>query len=1233
MVSLSLRQRLYLALVALGAYAQVAQALLVRESLVVFYGNEVSLGAFFGSWLLWVAVGSVGIILFRERAWVQDPLPAVRVVTLLLPFLLALQIVLARSLRFFLHVSSAEFVPLGDLLAAILVMNLPTGLAVGVAFPLACKALGRVSEDGMPTPSADTRRSVRDVSHLYIFDAMGALLGGVLFTFVLIEWLGIWRSIGAVAVLLAAAAASLAMRGRRARAAALSVAILGLGLAATPAGRWVETEMERLRFASLQPGLELVEAVETRYGHVALARLGPQYSVVIDGRVAESFPVPREAEQAAAYFYAQAPGSRRVLLFGGLIGGLAEELLRYPVERVEVVEQDRTAFERIRPHLPESTRTALSDPRLTVHFQDGRRFANELTGNEGYDLVLVLGADPASAYSNRYFTREFYARMHEAMSAQGVLCTQVSSASNYLGRDVKSYSGSVFTTLGRVFPHMAILPGDEHVYCASAAPDRVSEDPHVLEQRYRDTPLDEHRFPALSFYSLLSTERVAFVRQQLEQETGELNTDARPVTYYLNMILWGKFTASRFVEWLQALRRLGLWPYLVPLLVLTALWLLRVGLETPSRPRLRRQSATFALTVLGMVAMAVQLTLLFSYQSHVGFVFGRIALLNSLFMAGIAVGAGAVGQRLARGRRPALALGAVMLLVAACLAALPALLGVIAELGGKTQEGVYLLLCAVAGLLTGTAFPLGVHLAQVDTSDVLQASGIMEAADDLGGALGGLVTGALLVPVLGVPGTSYLLAVFALVAIVPLVYAQFAPPTIPVLRERGYRAFPYPGLSWALALAVVTVFAFSVLWQRAAPAPTLHFDDETLAAVSGSAAFELHEAPMPHYLGSGRSGDSAGEPQQPAARTVSLATMAVADDIRGHAGPINLLVSVDDRGTLRGVRYLHSRETPSYIMGIDTWLRGLSGKDVSGAPLSLDEIDALSGATVTSRAALASINRAVAAGAGEAFGARFATTPETEAPPGPWSSARFLAVLALLIAFFPVYRSGRDGPRLAYQAAALVVLGLSFNTLLTEVDVFNLGRGDLPSPSGEPHWYLLAGFVALTGLLFGQAYCGYVCPFGALQEFISRAGRFLHLRSYVEHGLETRTRYVKFVLLALMLCAMWMTGDTTWGSFNPMQHVFASHWGGWTGALIGVSLVGALFYYRFWCRYFCPFGALLALTNKLALLKRWGPARRFEHCDLGVRDEYDVDCIHCHRCVTGKDYGLRKHSGQPGLNL
>ncbi len=1208
----SLRRAVFLAILVLGAYSQIVQALLIRESLVVFYGNEVSLGAFYGSWLLWITLGSLAMAHWRERAWVRQPLPTLRLLMLLLPLLLVVQIVGLRGVRWLLDVSPTQFVPLGQLFLSLFLATLPSGLVIGLAFPLACKALQPAQEG-----EEENRETVKAVSWLYIMDASGALLGGVLFTFVLIQWFGVWRTIGLVALLLVTVV-WLLERGAG-RMLQLSLGLLALGgllLLATPLADRVDRAMEKLRFATLQPGLELIDAVETRYGHRALARLGDQYSLVVDGQISASFPLPRQTAQEAAYLYSQTRGARRILMFGGLASGLATELLRYPVERIDLVEQDRRAFGMLKPWLPEETRRSLQDPRLHLHFQDGRRFANRLNPDAGYDLVLVLDDVPTSAYSNRYFTLEFYRNLARAMWPEGVFCTQVSSASNYMGREVRSYTGSVYHTLQQVFPEVAIRPGDEVLFCASRATGVVSEDPEVLKERYQAVPLKERNFPAEGFFSLLPPGHIAWLREQLESEPGEINSDAAPVTYYLNMLLWGKFSASWFVDWLEGLRRMGAWPYLLPLGLFVLLWMLRSSLEGRSRPRREQQAATLALVVLGLVAMAVQLILLFSYQSHVGFMFGRIALLNALFMTGLALGAGGLGQRLARSRRAGLWLALLLGLVAAALWVLPALLDQVARAPGAWQESIYLALCLASGLLTGIGFPLGVDAAQRDTGEVVSTSGIVQAADNFGGAVGGLLTGALLVPLLGVAGSSRLLACMALMALVPVLYARYVPVHLRALEIRGSRAFPWSGLGWLLLFAVLTQYGWNLVRWAEQP-PLVHFDERLLEEVSGSRLFLEREEPFVHYLGAQQ---QAQLPNR--AETASLSTLAAAPEVRGYAGPINLLLAVDREGHLRGVHYIDSDETPSYIEGIEGWLANLAGMDLSQRGLDLERVDAITGATVTSRAALEAINRSVQAVGKAAFHREFAGAGKRAAK-SAWLEPKFLVTLALLLIFFPIYLTGNEPARLLLQGASLLLLGLWLNTLVTEIDLVNLSQGHWPSWSDNPQRWLLLGFVALTGLLFGQAWCGYLCPFGAAQEFLSRLGRRLGLRRYARRPLETRLRFLKFLLLALLLPAVWWSGNSLWATFNPMQQAFDLPWQGWAAVLVILALLGSLFFVRFWCRYLCPMGAFLALGNKLALLQHLAPKRRFDHCDLGVRDEFDIDCIRCNRCLTGRDYGVR----------
>lgn len=1201
------RSSFYFALVVLGAFAQVAQALLIREGLVAFYGNEVSLGTFFGSWLLWVAIGSIAATHWRGRG--DAAIGALRAVLLLLPLLLILELLLFRSVRWVLSAAAGELVPFGELLVAMLVLNVPTGLAIGLAFPLAVQALRTIEAD---PAGADTPGAVRAASALYALDALGAFLGGVLFTFVLVDWLGPWRTAAAGLACLGVAVVALSRGSLAWRAAGISGLLTGAVLALPGPGGAVDHALERWRFAALQPGLELVDAVETRYQHRALGRLGSQYSLVSDGRIDASFPDPDQVRQDAAYFYAQSDGARRVLLLGDVASGLAAELLRYPLERLVVVQPDAQAFARVRPYLPRETIAALEDPRLELRFEDGRRFANSLTGEEAFDLVLVLAGDPSTAHNNRYYTAEFYAAVHRGMAPGGVLCTTVGGASNYLGREIQGYGASVLRTLGGTFAHQALMPGDQQVFCASQAQGKVSEDPFVLERRYLAVPLDAPRFPALVFHSLLPADRIAFVRQQLADPPGELNTDERPVTYWLNMLLWGKFSASRFVSWLERLRDLGPWPYLVPTAVFVILLLLRAGMEAWPRARLRRQAATLALAALGFVAMAGQLALLFSYQATVGFVFGRIALLNGVFMTGLALGSGWLGRMLST--RAGAALTAVLGLTAAGMMLLPPVLRALAGLDGAGLELGYLALCLVLGLLTGTGFPLVVERTQRDTGSALHSSALAEWADSLGGAAGGLVTGALLVPTLGVTGTAQLLAALMLFALVPHLAAEHCGGRVEALAMRGHPAFPWRNLGWLLVFAVLTGWLLDLLVRGGAPGPRVRFDADTLAAVSGVATHEARDAPFPHYLGTGPDGR----------RVVVVATGAVAGDVRGYGGPINLLVALDEVGTLRGARYVESKETPSYIGDIDHWLAGLVGQSLAAGPLTLERVDALSGATLSSRAALEGISRTARAAGQAALGQSFGSAPVRRAP--PWQQPAFVATALLLLAFFPVFRSGRDAPRLLYQLAALGVLGLWLNTPLTEIDLLNLSLGQVGGLADNPQRWLLIGFAVSTTVLLGPVWCGYVCPFGALQELIGRLGRRLGLRAYPDRPLETRVRFLKYLILAAVLLVAWWGGQSHHASFDPMQHLFAWRLPGWLAVIAAVTLLASLVYYRFWCRYFCPVGAFLNLGNKLALAQGLGPKRRIAHCDLGVTDDFDVDCIRCNRCIDAVDIGLAHHS-------
>ena len=136
------RHVLYLLIALLGLYAQIAQALLAREALVVFYGNELSLGAFYGGWLWWLALGSLLAVRWRARPWVVRPMPPLRMLVLALPLLLLGQMLLLRGVRLLLDVSPSEFILLSS---EVRLVQKPTKSAVDGCVGTTLSQAGRCS--------------------------------------------------------------------------------------------------------------------------------------------------------------------------------------------------------------------------------------------------------------------------------------------------------------------------------------------------------------------------------------------------------------------------------------------------------------------------------------------------------------------------------------------------------------------------------------------------------------------------------------------------------------------------------------------------------------------------------------------------------------------------------------------------------------------------------------------------------------------------------------------------------------------------------------------------------------------------------------------------------------------------------------------------------------------------------------------------------------------------------
>jgi polyferredoxin len=167
---------------------------------------------------------------------------------------------------------------------------------------------------------------------------------------------------------------------------------------------------------------------------------------------------------------------------------------------------------------------------------------------------------------------------------------------------------------------------------------------------------------------------------------------------------------------------------------------------------------------------------------------------------------------------------------------------------------------------------------------------------------------------------------------------------------------------------------------------------------------------------------------------------------------------------------------------------------------------------------------------------------------------------------------------------------------------------------------LVVGFTVVTTLLWGRIFCGFMCPFGALQDFLEAAvpRRF---QFKMPQRIHERALYIKYGILALILgLALVWTEGSVMQYFEPFGTVFYLSpslllWGIAIGTLVISAIVP-----RFYCRYACPLGAALGLASLLSLFR----IGRVEQCDVckvceqscptGAIEGPSIDFKECVRC-------------------
>ncbi len=249
-----------------------------------------------------------------------------------------------------------------------------------------------------------------------------------------------------------------------------------------------------------------------------------------------------------------------------------------------------------------------------------------------------------------------------------------------------------------------------------------------------------------------------------------------------------------------------------------------------------------------------------------------------------------------------------------------------------------------------------------------------------------------------------------------------------------------------------------------------------------------------------------------------------------------------------------------------------------------------------------------------------------------WHDRRFeiaglAAMLALLTLIFFFQRQATRNARLyfwlrmGFLTATLFFLGWYANAQLSVVNLMAL-FGSLSTGFAwdafllDPMVFILWFAVAAALIFWGRgAYCGWLCPFGALQELTNRIARALRVPQWeLPWGLHERLWPVKYVLFlglfGLSLASIPLA--ETFAEVEPFKTAIVLKFvREWPFVVFAAALLAAgLFVERFFCRYLCPLGAALAIPARIRMFA-W--LRRYHECGHPCQlcaNECPVQAIH-----------------------
>ncbi len=602
-------------IILMGFISLVTQSLVIREILVRFQGNELTIGIILTNWLIFESIGAylTGYFIKKKN---------------IIKIAIFLQLIIIAALLWsYYFISKFKIIfdiSFGQTIGLIPTLFIPTialfflCIPLGFQFSLSSKLIHKFLKN---------KKSNYSISFTYFLEAIGWFLGGILFSFIFVYFLNDFHILLVI----------------------LAISLINLLIYLNISSRNILRDVIIITFTifiilsllhfdsniiknlnKFNSKYNLVEVDSSIYGKIHVNKYKNQVNIYQNGILTYSSDNILKNEESVHLSLLHNPKIKKVALIGGGLTNGINEILKYPnIKKIYYCEIDPKIIELCKKYY---NYPYYNSRKIEIINKDGRYFIKNIKKNS-LDAVIINLPDPSTAQLNRYYSLDFFTEVKNVLKKKGLFSISLSSSESYISSSVKSFNASIVNSLKKVYTGLDIIPGNSVIligyknYSPNINKKNLINNLKFLKKKNR----------YINEYYLkyrLDHQKLEYFKSIIDNNKNTiLNTDFHPITYYLFLSRWSSIFNTDSTKVFNYLKE-TINPFNL-IIFFTILFILKYILKKHIFTNIDLFSISF---YIGFSGMALQLIIIYLFQAFHGYLYSQIAIITACYMAGMALG-------------------------------------------------------------------------------------------------------------------------------------------------------------------------------------------------------------------------------------------------------------------------------------------------------------------------------------------------------------------------------------------------------------------------------------------------------------------------------------------------------------------------------------------------------------------------------------------------------------------